>query len=91
MAAERRGRFSFVQILRFPATKRTDFITRQTRYASELRQESGEAHIRRQLEAQRQVMSRRGIALGLIEREVRALEGAIRAAMWRQIFGWSAS
>jgi hypothetical protein len=74
------------EILPFPVTKRAEFIARQAAYAASLRKESGEAHIRRQLDTQRQVMHRRGIAPALIDREVRALENAIRAALWREVF-----
>lgn len=74
------------EIVPFPIVKRVDFIARQAAYAASLRRESGEAHIQRQLDTQRQVMHRRGVAPTRIEREVKALESAIRAALWRQIF-----
>ncbi|MFZ2068390.1 MAG: DUF6074 family protein [Xanthobacteraceae bacterium] len=75
----------------FPIVKRADFIARQAAYAASLKRESGEAHIHRQIETQRAVMQRRGIAPGLIEREVRALENAIRAALWREVFAGGAA
>ena len=75
------------QILPFPIAKRAEFVAKQAAYAASLRRESGEAYIRRQIDTQREVMHRRGIAPALAEREAKSLENAIRAALWRLMFG----
>jgi len=79
------------EILPFPVAKRVEFVAKQAAYAASLRRESGEAYLIRQVETQREVMQRRGIAPSLIERELRSFENAVRAALWREVFAGGAA
>jgi hypothetical protein len=44
---------------------------------------AGERYIQRQIQVQRETMERRGIAPEVIDAELKALEAAIRAALWQ--------
>ena len=48
-----------------------------------MRPKAGERHLDRQLSIQAENLDRKGIPSEIIEREVAALETAIRAAMWQ--------
>lgn len=73
-------------VLPFPLARRLDLIHRQADYALCLKPESAERHIERQLQCQADALSRRGVAPGVIRREILSMEAAIRAAMWRLTF-----
>jgi hypothetical protein len=73
-------------VVPFPLARRRDMIHRQAEYALCLKPEKAEQHIQRQLQTQATAMRRRGIAEGLISREVASMEAAIRADMWHLSF-----
>ncbi|MDB5596250.1 MAG: hypothetical protein JWM36_3211 [Hyphomicrobiales bacterium] len=70
-------------IVPFPTIRRRAFIERQAHRASCLSPESGEKHIRRQLDIQSETMARKGIHAAQIEHERITLEAAIRAELVR--------
>jgi hypothetical protein len=53
-------------------------IIRQSRYAAELSPDAAERFIHQQLQVQRDVMRRRGIAEDLIAQELRCMAGALQ-------------
>ncbi|TAH67631.1 MAG: hypothetical protein EWM45_06625 [Rhodopseudomonas palustris] len=73
------------QIVPFPPARRVDFVERHARMIAGMSAEAGEGHMQRQIDIQRQTLERKGVAADLIEAELKALESAIRAALWRTI------
>lgn len=78
------------QILPFPLTRRWAFIERQAGRVAELTQDAGERHIAHQLDVQAAAMRRKGIDEALIAREIKNMEQAIRASLWRPVSGGGA-
>lgn len=74
------------EVLPFPLARRCDFIWRQASYALTLKPDSGERHIIREVDRQRQNLLRKGCEPAEVERQCQSAEAAIRAAMWRQTF-----
>jgi hypothetical protein len=74
-------------IVPFPLARRLDLIQRQAEYALCLKPEKAEQHIQRQLQCQRDALGRRGVSDDIIAIEIRGMEAAIRAVMWRLTFG----
>ena len=70
----------------FPLARRLDLIHRQAEYALCLKPDQADQHITRQLQCQADVLHRRGISDDIIAHELRAMEAAIRAAMWNVVF-----
>ncbi|WP_283806088.1 DUF6074 family protein [Bradyrhizobium sp. LTSP849] len=70
------------RIFAFPPSRRQDYIRRQARMIASMNAVSGERYLSRQIEQQRGIMIGRGIAPQTVQRELKALERAIRAAMW---------
>jgi hypothetical protein len=70
-------------VIPFPLAHRRAFIDRHARLISTMRPEAGERHLDRQLSIQAENLRRKGILANTIEREVAALEAAIRGAMWQ--------
>jgi hypothetical protein len=70
-------------VIPFPLARRRAFIDRHARLISTMRPKAGERHLDRQLSIQAENLDRKGIPSEIIEREVAALETAIRAAMWQ--------
>lgn len=68
-------------VVPFPLARRRTMIDRQARYAAELNPSAAERHIAQQVKIQGDAMRRRGIDEGLIERELKCFEAAIRAAL----------
>ncbi|MFN9438451.1 MAG: DUF6074 family protein [Brevundimonas sp.] len=73
------------QVLPFPLTARRRFIERQASVSLGMKAESGERHIVRTVEQQRDILLRKGVAPELVERECAELESAIRAALWKVV------
>ncbi|MFK4538008.1 hypothetical protein ABIA00_006191 [Bradyrhizobium ottawaense] len=73
------------QLIPFPYIHRRAFIERQASRAAELNPDAGERHVRTQIQIQVDAMRRKGISEDLILREVRCMETAIRAALWRTV------
>jgi hypothetical protein len=73
------------EIVPFPVVRRQAFIQRQAARAAELNQHAGERHIQQQVKVQVDAMRRKGIPEDLIALEVRCMESAIRAALWKAV------
>src|SRR5947209_2409485 len=71
------------QVIPFPAASRISLVQRIAARMANLSRKSAEGHLRRQLTIQAETMRRRGVDEHEIEREMRALQGAVRAALWR--------
>jgi hypothetical protein len=70
-------------IVPFPLARREAFIQKQANRAADLNADSGERHVQHQIKCQADAMRRKGIDEALIAREMRCMESAIRAALWR--------
>jgi len=73
-------------VVPFPLARRLDLIHRQAEYALCLKPEKAEQHIARQLQCQADALHRRGVSDDIIALELKAMEAAIRAAMWNVVF-----
>lgn len=73
-------------VVPFPAARRGAYIRKQATRMAELSATHAEAHLRQQLRLQAETMQRKGVDERTIAREVRSLESAVRAELWRQIF-----
>jgi hypothetical protein len=73
------------QILPFPPTRPRAFVFKQAEHAALMNPDAGERYVLRQLKVQGDAMRRKGIAEDLIQRELRCLETAIRAALWKAV------
>ncbi len=71
------------EVVPFPRSSNRPFVARQAAYAAGLRPEKAAAHLRRQLDLQREIMTRRGIAPERIAVELDRLEIALVSAMRR--------
>ena len=69
-------------IVPFPRTRDRRFVVRQARVMAAYGPEAAEKHLAVQLERQRTVLTRRGVAPELVDEHVGALEMAIRGALW---------
>jgi Family of unknown function (DUF6074) len=74
------------EVLPFPLARRLDLIHRQAEYALCLKPEKAEQLIARQLQCQADALRRRGVSDDNIAHELKAMEAAIRAAMWSVVF-----
>jgi hypothetical protein len=70
------------EIVPFPAARRIGFIRNVAALMLSYRPDAAERTLRARLDATRSAMLRRGLAPQTVEREVRALELAIRARLW---------
>lgn len=73
------------RIVPFPRVRDHSFIRRHARRMTEMAPAKGEAHLRRLIEQQMDVMRRRGIPEPVVVDEARAVESAIRAELWRVV------
>ncbi|WP_454000022.1 DUF6074 family protein [Afipia felis] len=74
------------KILVFPLRNRIGFVERQARQIAGMNAVAGERHLAHQLRVQRETLERKGVDEALIQSELKQLEGAIRAALWRTVF-----
>jgi hypothetical protein len=72
-------------LIRFPAARQRAFIVKHALRIAQLSPAQSKAYLRRVLQLQEQTMGRRKISEGMIARELRRLEAAFRAELWRQI------
>ncbi|MBN9470650.1 MAG: hypothetical protein J0J10_17940 [Bosea sp.] len=72
-------------VIPFPRVKNRAFVTRHATRMTQMAPDKGEAHLRRLLDQQMDVMRRRGIPEPAIVDEARAVEAAIRAALWHVV------
>ena len=71
------------QIVPFPTVRRVSLIKNLAWQLASYGPDAAERTFARQLEQQRTAMARRGLSPDVIEREVRALETAVRAMHWK--------
>jgi hypothetical protein len=81
-----RRRAKPAEVIPFPGVRRAAFIRKQAAHMASLSQAQGDAHLRQQLRIQAETMRRRGIDEEVIKCEVKAIESAVRAELWRCIF-----
>jgi Family of unknown function (DUF6074) len=74
----------------FPLARRRAFVTKHATRLAQLSRAHGNAHLRAQLKLQAETLRRKGVAEAAIAREIRSLESAIRAELWRAVFAVSA-
>ena len=67
-------------VVPFPLARRRAFIERQAHHAAELNADSGVRYLQHQIKLQGDAMRRKGIQEDLIQRELRCMGQAIRAA-----------
>lgn len=70
-------------IVPYPRTRHRPFVLKHARNVAGKRADVGERYLADQLQIQRETMLKRGIAPEIVEQEVKSLELAIRAAIWR--------
>lgn len=70
-------------VVPFPVVRRRAFIGKTAARIAGASPRAAEKLMVAALKRQRDVLARKGVAPELVEAEVRALEVAIRAAMWR--------
>jgi hypothetical protein len=73
------------EVIPFPLAARRRFIDRQAAVALGMKAESGERHIVRTVEQQRDILLRKGAGQDAVARECASLEAAIRAALWKAV------
>ena len=79
------------KIVPFPLTSRV-IVKNLARELYAYRPETAERRLRQHLDFQRRSMVRKGIAPKIVEREIGALERAVRAALWQiQLYGGDAA
>lgn len=73
------------EVLAFPLARRRDLVRRQAEWFCGQSHRAAEANIFRQLQVQRNTLLAKGVDPVTVEREVRALESAVRAEVWRLV------
>lgn len=74
-------------VVPFPVTRRRAFITRLVGQVATRSPAVGEKHLAHQLRVQAETLRRKGVAERSVRREIAALEAAVRAELWRALFG----
>lgn len=77
------------KVVPFPVVRRRAFINRIVRQVISRPPAAGRTHLSGQLRRQAEVLRRKGIPDLLIQRELRALNVAVRVELWRVVFGGS--
>lgn len=75
------------EVIPFPLARRVGLIRKQASFALSMKADSGERQIRRTIEQQRESLIGKGCSPEVVNLHCAQLEGAIRAAMWGQVFG----
>jgi hypothetical protein len=70
-------------VLPFPIARRVAFIRKQADQSACLNPSASERYLEYQLQVQRDAMRRRGVAEGLVDRELKCMEAAIRQELLR--------
>jgi hypothetical protein len=73
-------------VVPFPLARRRDLIQRQAAWFCDQGERAAESNLWRLLQVQRDALLRRGVDPPVVEREVQALEAAIRAAATRLVY-----
>lgn len=69
----------------FPLSRRRDLVARCAMRMAALPAATADKHLAHQLKIQADTMHRRGFTSAAIDAEVRTLESAIRAELWRHV------
>jgi hypothetical protein len=70
------------EIVAFPSVRRVGYVRKLAWMLVHYRPDAAERTLAAQLDIQRAAMLRRGLAPDVVERELRALELAVRARLW---------
>ncbi|WP_354124603.1 DUF6074 family protein [Bradyrhizobium sp. LA6.10] len=62
-----------------------EYVKRHVKFVIRLEAERGEQHVQRNLDAIRRRLDEMGVGKRDADREVRSIEGAVRAELWRQV------
>jgi hypothetical protein len=73
------------EMIMFPSSARIGLIRKTAKDALGVEHQAGDNIIRARIDQQRSAFLRRGFAADVVEREMRALESAIRARMWHSV------
>ena len=71
------------QIVLFPLARRESVVTRLAAQMATRQPYAAEKYLQQQLRRQIDALHRRQVSDGIVEREVRALESAVRSELWR--------
>ena len=71
------------EVIPYPLARRVDLVRRQADRVLELDAAAGDRHILRQVDVQRQALLRKGCDPNAVEAQCQALEGAMRAEVWK--------
>jgi hypothetical protein len=77
------------KVVPFPVVRRRAFINKIVKQVISRTPAAGRTHLSGQLRRQAEVLRRKGIPDFLIQRELRALNVAVRVELWRVVFGGS--
>jgi hypothetical protein len=72
-------------LIPFPAARRHAFVRKLAAQMLARAPHTAEAHLRQQLDYQCRVLRRKGIADDVARHDLRALESAVRAELWRLV------
>lgn len=73
------------EVIAFPLARRRDLVRRQATWFVDQSHDAAEANLARQLERQRDILTRKGADPVRLDQEIRELESAIRAEVWRLV------
>ena len=86
-AVERKSRPT--KVVPFPLVRRCAFINKIVKQVISRQPAAGETHLLHQLRRQAEVLRRKGVPDPMVQRELRALDAAVRTELWRTVFGGS--
>lgn len=72
-------------VVPFPRARDRSFVRRHASYISTLKADRAERYLAKQMQIQADTLARRGIAPEVVAEQVKALESAIRAELWRVV------
>lgn len=72
-------------VVPFPLSRRRPLVAKCARRMTELSADAAEHHLQRLLQQQADTLSRKGVHTDLVVMQVRGLEAAVRAELWRAI------
>jgi len=73
------------EVIAFPLARRVGYVRKQGQWYAEQAPKAAESNLRRQMQVQLGALLNRGVDPSTAEREVQALEAAIRCEVWRVI------
>jgi len=73
------------QVLPFPLDRRADLVRKQAAFYARSSQRAAENQLTHLLEQQRAALLRKGCDPVIVDAQVEALEGSIRAHVWRLV------